>query len=74
MGCGPFPLLSCPHHLGLYLLPDVLRALRGAAVGLGDVAHGEGHEAQRVVAVGHSGTALVGGEVRKGPCSPDPPC
>lgn len=50
-GCGLAPALSVPPYLGRHLLPDVLSALGGAAVGLGDVAHGEGHEAQRVVAV-----------------------
>lgn len=55
----PLPL-SVPPCRGLYLLPDILGALRGAAVGLGDVTHGEGHEAQCVVAVRHSDTAGLG--------------
>lgn len=48
----PLPLaVITAYNTALHLLPDVLGALRGAAVGLRDVAHGEGHEAQGVVAV-----------------------
>lgn len=69
----PLPLPVLPGSRGLYLLPDILGALRGTAVGLGDVAHREGHEAQCVVAVGHSGTAgwRRGGDQ---PLLPTPPC
>lgn len=55
-----------------HLLPHILRALRGAAVSLGDVAHGEGHEAQCVVAVKQQYVELGGKRDQDGGPSSNP--
>ena len=69
-GLAPAP--GDPPCSGHHLLPDVFGALGGAAVGLGDIAHREGHEAQRVVAVGQSGPAGCGGGAGQAPATHTP--